>query len=93
MDAVTIDPRQLAATCGVDLLTLESTFRQWADEEMSQACREAGIPTDIYTDYGDLDRFDEHVSKARAHLENAVATAKAFLEDNPDFFNEDEEGG
>lgn len=90
MDAVTVDPRQLAETCGVDLLTLEHTFRRWADDELSQAAREGGLPEDIYTDGNDLERFDAHVSAARAHLESAVAVAKAFREDNPDVFTEDE---
>lgn len=89
MDAVTVDPRQLAATCGVSLLTLESTFRKWAYDELNQAAREGGLPEDIYTDGDDLARFDEHVARARLHLESAVATAKAFREDNPDVFTDE----
>lgn len=90
MDAVTIDPRQLAATLGVDLLTLEQTFRMWASDAMSAAMREGGINEDRYADGNDLERFDPAVAEARAHLEAAVAVAKAWREDNPDALNEDE---
>jgi hypothetical protein len=89
MDAVTIDPRQLAATLGVDLLTLEQTFREWAREAMYRAMREAGLAEDLYADGDDLDRFDPYVTEARAHLEAAIAVGKAWREDNPDAFTED----
>lgn len=90
MNAVEIDPRQLAATLGVDLLTLEQTFREWARDAMSRAMREGGMAEDLYADGDDLARFDPYVAEARAHLEAAVAVAKAWREDNPDAFSADD---
>lgn len=86
MEAVVINPRQAAEALGVDLLTLGDTLRGWAAVELDRL----NIGTDIEADGNDLERFDEAVARARQYVESFVAVEKAWREDNPDAFTEDD---
>lgn len=86
MEAVTVNPRQIADALGVDLYDLARTMRKWAAEELGLAA--ADIAEDRFVDQKDLARFDARVERARLHVEGVVACDIALSEDNP--LNEDE---
>lgn len=72
----------------MDLRTLAETMRVWASDELNRLDRT--VREDVIADGNDLSRFDEHMARARAHLEGVVAVEAAWREDNPEAFTDEE---
>lgn len=84
MEAVTVNPREVAEALGITLWDLGYNLRRWAKADLERVAERAGKEASDLT----LDEFDELVSQARNELAGGIACEQAWAEDNPD--DEDE---
>lgn len=79
MSALTVDPRVIAESLQMDTYDLAAVLVQWAAEAMPKPDYETRTERGPMT----LERFDEHVARARLYLESAHEAFKAWDADNP----------
>lgn len=86
MEAVTVNPRDVAGALGIDVLDLADTMRGWAEAELRNAADGIGTDTVLFRYSADelLAAFEERVVRARRDLEGAIACKAAWDQDNPD---------
>lgn len=79
-EPVTVDPRVIADALQMDTLSLAQLLCTYASDSLpSETWRERSYEP------CPLETFDDHVARARWHLEAAHAAMQAWNEDNPDF--------